>query len=113
MDFKIRALVIDFRGDLMIVHGDRQVVLVVLPPVIRGLGGMMLGANTGVIDCRSIPVGEYYHATDSYHTVVDVKWYPLSEKGSVFGVLSSNSCLRWVQLIIYNFLNHLISNPFK
>ncbi|KAK7049644.1 hypothetical protein VNI00_005675 [Paramarasmius palmivorus] len=88
IQFEIHQLCLNSNGKLLAVAGAYQVAIVVLPRA----GYQRLVPET--IDCKSIQIGQFYHAHDSAAPVVKVEWHPWGEAGSTLMVMTVDGKLR-------------------
>ncbi|KAI0068934.1 hypothetical protein BV25DRAFT_1817857 [Artomyces pyxidatus] len=88
VQFEIHQLSLNPSGKLLAVAGAFQVAVVVLPRP----GFMKLVPST--IDCKSIQVGQYFHASPSSAPIAKVDWHPWGEAGSTLLVMTSDGVLR-------------------
>lgn len=51
-------------------------------------------------ECRSIQVGQYYHATTDAAPIAKVEWHPWGEAGSTLMVMTTDGKLRFVELFL-------------
>jgi hypothetical protein len=105
LDFEPKSVVVNPTGRLVVVAGERDLCVAVLPRgslgFVRPAGSMTEEAaeqgEPPVLELRSFRVGEFQHSTDMRHKVVKVEWHPAAEGGSTLCVLSSEGVFRWVR----------------
>ncbi|ESK97559.1 hypothetical protein Moror_17559 [Moniliophthora roreri MCA 2997] len=88
IQFEIHQICINSNGKLLAVAGAHQVAVVVLPRA----GYSRLIPET--IDCKSIQIGQFYHAHESAVPVVKLEWHPWGEAGSTLMVMTVDGKLR-------------------
>ncbi|GAA5903052.1 hypothetical protein JCM6882_009679 [Rhodosporidiobolus microsporus] len=88
INFEIQQLVLNSTSKLLAVVGAHSVVVVVLP---RKGWANSLGKT---LDCRSLPVGKFYHALPGSPLVAQTLWHPWGEHASSLLVLTADSLLR-------------------
>ncbi|KAF7985224.1 hypothetical protein HWV62_7864 [Athelia sp. TMB] len=88
VQFEISQLVLNPNGKLLAVVGAYQVAVVVLPR--SGYSRLVPTA----IDCKSIQVGQFYHASDASAAIAKVEWHPWGEAGSTLMVMTVDGKLR-------------------
>ncbi|EIN10572.1 hypothetical protein PUNSTDRAFT_100184 [Punctularia strigosozonata HHB-11173 SS5] len=88
IEFEIQQLSLNPNGKLLAVAGARQVAVVVLPRA--GYGRLVPTA----LDCKSIQIGTFYHATRGAPPIAKVDWHPWGEAGSVLMVMTTDGKLR-------------------
>ncbi|TIB92557.1 hypothetical protein E3Q18_02288 [Wallemia mellicola] len=86
--FDIQSLVLNSTKKLLAVVGSHQVVVVVLPR--PGYSKLV----TPLIECRSIQVGQYYHAIKGSSEIAKVDWHPWSLSASSLMVLTRDANFR-------------------
>ncbi|TIA90313.1 hypothetical protein E3P99_01621 [Wallemia hederae] len=86
--FEIQALVLNHTKKLLAVVGTHQIVVVVLPR--PGYARLV----TPMIECRSIAVGQYYHAAKGAPAIAKVDWHPWSQSAASLLVLTTDATLR-------------------
>ncbi|GAA5898603.1 hypothetical protein JCM8208_004711 [Rhodotorula glutinis] len=86
--FEIQQLVVNPTSKLLAVVGAHSVVVVVLPR--RGWTNTV----TKTLECRSLPVGAFYHSLPGSPAVASVLWHPLGHDASSLVVLTSDATLR-------------------
>ncbi|TFY82602.1 hypothetical protein EWM64_g1412 [Hericium alpestre] len=88
VQFEIHQLALNPTGKLLAVAGAFQVAVVVLPRP----GFTRLVPTT--IDCKSIQVGQFYHASASSAPIARVEWHPWGDAGSTLVVVTMDGKLR-------------------
>ncbi|EGO27441.1 hypothetical protein SERLADRAFT_446672 [Serpula lacrymans var. lacrymans S7.9] len=88
IEFEIHQLALNPSGKLLAVAGASQVAVVVLPRA----GYAKLVPTS--IECKSISVGQFYHASSSSAPVVKIEWHPWGEAGSTLMVMTVDGKLR-------------------
>ncbi|KAH9973089.1 hypothetical protein BGW80DRAFT_1437399 [Lactifluus volemus] len=88
IQFNICQLSINPTGKLLAVAGTFQVAVVVLPRS----GFMRLVPST--IDCKSIQVGQYFHASSASAPIAKIEWHPWGDAGSTLMVMTEDGKLR-------------------
>ncbi|KAF9782863.1 hypothetical protein BJ322DRAFT_1073133 [Thelephora terrestris] len=88
LQFEVHELVLNPNGRLLAVVGAFQVTVIVLPRP----GFTRLAPQT--VDCKSLQVGQFYHASGSSPQVAKVDWHPWGENGSTLLVMTSDGKLR-------------------
>ncbi|KAI9513186.1 hypothetical protein F5148DRAFT_1273147 [Russula earlei] len=88
IQFDISQLSLNPTRKLLAVVGTFQVAVVVLPRP----GFMRLVPPT--IDCKSIQVGQYFHASPTSAPIAKVEWHPWGEAGSTLMVMTVDGKLR-------------------
>ncbi|KAI0053097.1 hypothetical protein FA95DRAFT_1552989 [Auriscalpium vulgare] len=88
IQFEIQHMALNPSGKLLVVAGAHQVAVVVLPRP----GFMRLVPAT--IDCKSIQVGQFFHASTTAVPVAKVDWHPWGEAGSTLMVMTIDGKLR-------------------
>ncbi|KAI0265178.1 hypothetical protein BC834DRAFT_880424 [Gloeopeniophorella convolvens] len=88
VQFDIHQLSLNPTGKLLAVAGAFQVAIVVLPRP----GFMRLVPAT--IDCKSIQVGQYFHASATSAPIAKIEWHPWGEAGSTLMVMTVDGKLR-------------------
>ncbi|OCH90689.1 hypothetical protein OBBRIDRAFT_819148 [Obba rivulosa] len=86
--FDIHHMVLNPNGKLLAVAGAFQVAVVVLPRA-----GFTRLVPT-IVDCKSIQVGQYYHAAHTSAPIAQVDWHPWGEGGSTLLVMTIDGKLR-------------------
>ncbi|KAL0949645.1 hypothetical protein HGRIS_009689 [Hohenbuehelia grisea] len=88
VQFEIHQLALNPSGKLLAVAGAFQVAIVVLPrPGVTRL-------VPEVIDCKSIQIGQFYHASTSSAPIAKIEWHPWGEAGSTLMVMTVDGKLR-------------------
>ncbi|KAI0303864.1 hypothetical protein BC826DRAFT_980012 [Russula brevipes] len=88
IQFEISQMSLNPTRKLLAVAGAFQVAVVVLPRP----GFMRLLPTT--IDCKSIQVGQYFHASSASAPIAKVEWHPWGEAGSTLMVMTADGKLR-------------------
>ncbi|KAN0132495.1 hypothetical protein V8E53_009511 [Lactarius tabidus] len=88
IQFDISQLSLNPTGKLLAVAGTFQVAVIVLPRP-----GFMRLVPTSV-DCKSIQVGQYFHASSSSPPIAKIQWHPWGEAGSTLMVMTVDGKLR-------------------
>ncbi|CCM04850.1 uncharacterized protein FIBRA_07043 [Fibroporia radiculosa] len=88
IQFEIHQLALSPHGKLLAVAGASQVAVVVLPRA----GFTKLVPST--IDCKTIQVGQFYHAVDTSAPVAKIEWHPWGEGGTTLMVMTTDGKLR-------------------
>ncbi|THH13916.1 hypothetical protein EW146_g6350 [Bondarzewia mesenterica] len=88
IQFEIHQLALNPSGQLLAIAGAFQVAVVVLPRP-----GFTRLVPTKV-DCKSIQVGQYYHASTSAAPIVKIEWHPWGDAGSTLMVMTVDGKLR-------------------
>ncbi|GAA5936883.1 hypothetical protein JCM3775_002734 [Rhodotorula graminis] len=86
--FEIQQLIVSPTSKLLAVVGAHSVVVVVLPR--RGWTNTV----SKTLECRSLPVGAFYHSLPGSPAVASVLWHPLGHDASSLVVLTSDATLR-------------------
>ncbi|TFK55814.1 hypothetical protein OE88DRAFT_1804607 [Heliocybe sulcata] len=86
--FEITQLAVNPNGKLLAVAGEYQVAVVVLPK--PGFAKLV----TPNVDCKSIQVGQFYHASATSIPIAKVEWHPWGEGGSTLLVMTVDGKLR-------------------
>ncbi|KAI6034264.1 hypothetical protein BKA83DRAFT_4187528 [Pisolithus microcarpus] len=89
IDFEIHQIVTNPGGKLLAVAGAYQVAVIVLPRP----GYSKLVSST--IDCKSVQVGQFYHASTTSVPVAKIEWHPWGEAGSTLMVMTVDGKLRY------------------
>ncbi|KAF9263555.1 hypothetical protein L218DRAFT_901764 [Marasmius fiardii PR-910] len=88
IQFDIHQICLNASGKLLAVAGAYQVAVVVLPR--PGYSRLVPTA----IDCKSVQIGQFYHASEDAAPVVKVEWHPWGESGSTLMVMTVDGKLR-------------------
>ncbi|KAF8264938.1 hypothetical protein EI94DRAFT_1590773 [Lactarius quietus] len=88
IEFDVSQLSLNPTGKLLAVAGTFQVAVIVLPRP-----GFMRLVPTSV-DCKSIQVGQYFHASSSSPPIAKIQWHPWGESGSTLMVMTVDGKLR-------------------
>ncbi|KZT20799.1 hypothetical protein NEOLEDRAFT_1140344 [Neolentinus lepideus HHB14362 ss-1] len=86
--FEITQLAVNLNGKLLAVAGAYQVAVVVLPK--PGFAKLV----TPSVDCKSIQVGQFYHASATSIPIAKIEWHPWGEGGSTLLVMTVDGKLR-------------------
>ncbi|TCD66933.1 hypothetical protein EIP91_000711 [Steccherinum ochraceum] len=86
--FEIHSMVLNPNSKLLAVAGAFQVAVVVLPRP----GFTRLVPST--VDCKSIQVGQYYHAAKDSPPIAKIEWHPWGEGGTTLMVMTTDGKLR-------------------
>ncbi|TDL29694.1 hypothetical protein BD410DRAFT_817721 [Rickenella mellea] len=88
VEFDIRQIALSPNGKLLAVAGVFQVAVVVLPR--SGFSKLV----TSRVDCKSVQIGQYYHASSSSPPIAKIEWHPWGEAGSTLLVMTSDGKMR-------------------
>ncbi|KAJ7179274.1 hypothetical protein C8R46DRAFT_1187640 [Mycena filopes] len=88
LQFEIHQISLNPSGKLLAVAGASQVGVVVLPRS----GFARLVPDT--IDCKSLQIGQFYHAAKSSAPIAKIQWHPWGESGSTLMVMTEDGKLR-------------------
>ncbi|KAJ6539197.1 hypothetical protein B0H19DRAFT_1177668 [Mycena capillaripes] len=88
LQFEIHQISLNPSGKLLAVAGASQVGVVVLPRS----GFARLVPDT--IDCKSLQIGQFYHAEKSSPHIAKIQWHPWGESGSTLMVMTEDGKLR-------------------
>ncbi|KAF5370096.1 hypothetical protein D9758_001201 [Tetrapyrgos nigripes] len=88
IEFDIHQIALNPNGKLLAVAGAFQVAVIVLP---RAGYSRLVPEN---IECKSVQVGQFYHASNSAPPVVKIEWHPWGEGGSTLMVMTVDGKLR-------------------
>lgn len=88
IQFEIHQISLNPSGKLLAVAGAFQVAVVVLPRA----GFIRLVPD--VVDCKSVQVGQFYHASKNPAPVAKIDWHPWGDAGSTLLVMTSDGKLR-------------------
>nr|GAT54001.1 predicted protein [Mycena chlorophos] len=88
LQFDIRQIALNPSGKLLAVAGDCQVGVVVLP---RSGYARLLPDK---IDCKSLQIGQFYHAAKGSARIAKIQWHPWGEAGSTLMVMTEDGKLR-------------------
>ncbi|KAI0775977.1 hypothetical protein BD413DRAFT_649007 [Trametes elegans] len=88
IQFEIHQIALNPNGKLLAVAGAFQVAVVVLPRT--GFNKLV----TATVDCKSIQIGQYYHAADTSAPVAKIDWHPWGQGGSTLLVMTVDGKLR-------------------
>ncbi|PCH41289.1 hypothetical protein WOLCODRAFT_100221 [Wolfiporia cocos MD-104 SS10] len=88
VQFEIRQIVLNSHGKLLAVAGAYQVVVVVLPHS----GFTKLKPET--VDCKSLLIGQFYHAESTTAPIAKIDWHPWGEGGTTLLVMTTDGILR-------------------
>ncbi|KAF8165176.1 hypothetical protein B0H34DRAFT_648691 [Crassisporium funariophilum] len=88
LQFEIHHISLNPSGKLLAVAGAFQVAVIVLPRA--GYSRLV----PELIDCKSIQVGQFYHAASSSAAIAKIDWHPWGEAGSTLLVMTVDGKLR-------------------
>ncbi|KAI0352971.1 hypothetical protein OH77DRAFT_1497486 [Trametes cingulata] len=88
VQFEIHQIALNPNGKLLAIAGAFQVAVIVLPRT--GFNKLV----TATVDCKSIQVGQYYHAADSSAPVAKIDWHPWGQGGSTLLVMTVDGKFR-------------------
>ncbi|KAG6911695.1 hypothetical protein DXG01_007945 [Tephrocybe rancida] len=88
IQFEIHQISLSPSGKLLAVAGAFQVAVIVLPRA----GFSRLVPET--IDCKSVQVGQFYHASSMAAPIAKIEWHPWGEAGSTLMVMTTDGRLR-------------------
>ncbi|KAJ7904339.1 hypothetical protein B0H14DRAFT_3079228 [Mycena olivaceomarginata] len=88
LQFEIHQIALNPSGKLLAVAGASQVGVVVLPRS----GFARLVPDT--IDCKSLQIGQFYHAEKYSPHIAKIQWHPWGESGSTLMVMTEDGKLR-------------------
>ncbi|KAJ7047519.1 hypothetical protein C8F04DRAFT_1022301 [Mycena alexandri] len=88
LQFEIHQISLNPSGKLLAVAGASQVGVVVLPRS----GFARLVPDT--IDCKSLQIGQFYHAANSSAPIAKIQWHPWGESGSTLMVMTEDGKMR-------------------
>ncbi|KAJ6599216.1 hypothetical protein DFH09DRAFT_1356311 [Mycena vulgaris] len=88
LKFEIHQISLNPSGKLLAVAGARQVGVVVLPRS----GFARLVPDT--IDCKSLQIGQFYHAAKASAPIAKIQWHPWGESGSTLMVMTEDGKMR-------------------
>ncbi|KAL0581995.1 hypothetical protein V5O48_000053 [Marasmius crinis-equi] len=88
IQFEICQICLNPSGKLLAVAGAYQVAIVVLP---RPGYSRLVPAS---IDCKSVQIGQFYHASEDAAPIVKVEWHPWGDAGSTLMVMTVDGKLR-------------------
>ncbi|KAG6880302.1 hypothetical protein C0992_000079 [Termitomyces sp. T32_za158] len=88
IQFEIHQISLNPSGKLLAVAGAFQVAVIVLPRA----GFSRLIPET--LDCKSVQVGQFYHATNMAAPIAKIEWHPWGEAGSTLMVMTTDGKLR-------------------
>ncbi|KAG9039651.1 hypothetical protein FRB95_009232 [Tulasnella sp. JGI-2019a] len=88
VDFTIEQLAINHEGKFLAVAGRTQVAVVILP---RPAYARLVTAR---VDCKSMQVGQYFHASTGAPDIAKVDWHPWAAGGTGLLVMTSDGALR-------------------
>ncbi|KAG6833726.1 hypothetical protein H0H87_001158 [Tephrocybe sp. NHM501043] len=86
--FEIHQISLSPSGKLLAIAGAFQVAVIVLPRA----GFSRLVPET--IDCKSVQVGQFYHASNTAAPIAKIEWHPWGEAGSTLMVMTTDGKLR-------------------
>ncbi|KAF4574789.1 hypothetical protein EYR36_006139 [Pleurotus pulmonarius] len=88
IQFEIHELALNPSGKLLAVAGAFQVAVVVLPR--SGVTRLV----PEIVDCKSVQIGQFYHAATSSIPIAKIEWHPWGEAGSTLMVMTIDGKLR-------------------
>ncbi|KAF9483973.1 hypothetical protein BDN70DRAFT_873108 [Pholiota conissans] len=88
IQFEIHQIALNPTGKLLAVAGAFQVAVIVLPRP----GYSRLVPDT--LDCKSVQVGQFYHASTNSAPIAKIDWHPWGEAGSTLLVMTVDGKLR-------------------
>ncbi|KAG5733990.1 Nucleoporin nup82 [Termitomyces sp. T112] len=88
IQFEIHQISLNPSGKLLAVAGAFQIAVIVLPRA----GFSRLVPET--LDCKSVHVGQFYHATSTAAPIAKIEWHPWGEAGSTLMVMTTDGKLR-------------------
>ncbi|KAJ3517544.1 hypothetical protein NLJ89_g434 [Agrocybe chaxingu] len=88
LQFEIHQVSLNPSGKLLAVAGAFQVAVLVLPRA----GYSRLVPES--IDCKSVQVGQFYHAAQNSAPIAKIDWHPWGEAGSTLLVMTADGRLR-------------------
>ncbi|KAG5643781.1 hypothetical protein DXG03_009660 [Asterophora parasitica] len=86
--FEIHQISLNPSGKLLAVAGAFQVAVIVLP---RGGFARLVPDK---LDCKSVQVGQFYHASNASAPIAKIEWHPWGEAGSTLMVMTTDGKLR-------------------
>ncbi|KAL6309749.1 hypothetical protein BKA93DRAFT_876721 [Sparassis latifolia] len=86
--FDVHQMALNPNSKLLAIAGAFQVAVIVLP---RSGFTKLVPAT---IDCKSVQVGQFYHATKTSSPVAKIEWHPWGEGGSTLMVMTVDGQLR-------------------
>ncbi|KAF9535116.1 hypothetical protein CPB83DRAFT_781213 [Crepidotus variabilis] len=88
LQFEIHQLTLNPTGKLLAIAGAFQVAVIVLPR--PGYSRLV----PDLIDCKSVQVGQFYHAASNSAPIAKIEWHPWGEAGSTLLVMTVDGKLR-------------------
>ncbi|KXN86370.1 Nucleoporin nup82 [Leucoagaricus sp. SymC.cos] len=88
LQFEIHQIALNPSGKLLAVVGAFQVAVIVLPRP----GYMRLVPES--IDCKSVQIGQFYHASENSVPIAKIEWHPWGEAASTLLVMTADGKLR-------------------
>ncbi|KAF8665610.1 hypothetical protein AX16_000066 [Volvariella volvacea WC 439] len=88
VQFEIHQIVLNPSGKLLAVAGAFQVAVIVMPRA----GSTRLIPQT--IDCKTVAVGQFYHASATATPIAKIDWHPWGDAGSTLLVMTIDGKLR-------------------
>lgn len=88
VQFEIHQMALNPSGKLLAVAGAFQMAVIVLPRP----GFMRLVPET--IDCKSVQIGQFYHASQNSAPIAKIDWHPWGEAASTLLVMTTDGKLR-------------------
>lgn len=86
--FEIHSMVLNPNAKLLAVAGAFQIAVVVLPRP----GFTRLVSST--VDCKSIQIGQYHHASKDSPPIAKVEWHPWGDGGTTLMVMTADGKMR-------------------
>ncbi|KAG5637461.1 hypothetical protein H0H81_004478 [Sphagnurus paluster] len=86
--FEIHQISLNPSGKLLAVAGAFQVAVIVLPRA--GFARLV----PDMLDCKSVQVGQFYHASSAAAPIAKIEWHPWGEAGSTLLVMTTEGKLR-------------------
>ncbi|TFK43370.1 hypothetical protein BDQ12DRAFT_622288 [Crucibulum laeve] len=88
IQFEIHQIALNPSGKLLAVAGAFQIAVVVLPR--SGFARLVPDA----IDCKSVQIGQFFHATGNSAPIAKIDWHPWGEAGATLLVMTVDGKLR-------------------
>ncbi|KAF8592657.1 hypothetical protein K439DRAFT_1650279 [Ramaria rubella] len=88
VEFAIRQMTINHNGKLLAIAGTHQVAVVSLPRA--GYSKLV----TSKVDCRTIQVGQFHHATNSAVPISKIEWHPWGKSACTLLVMTADGIFR-------------------
>ncbi|THH33582.1 hypothetical protein EUX98_g536 [Antrodiella citrinella] len=86
--FEVHTMVLNPNAKILAVAGAFQVAVVVLPRP----GFTRLVPTT--IDCKSIQIGQYYHASKDSAPIAKIEWHPWGDGGTTLMIMTTDGKMR-------------------